>query len=418
MLISSKTPSCPTGPEIPSRLGPNQERKTVAGIGKRPKLPGGLFWRKESPFIYFKYRTSSAKQKLVNSNLTDPNEALKYKIDYLERLGQAGENYHQLADATLRQAAEKFWVWRPITATPKTIYDEKYIFNPVLKFLGPDTKLRRITIDRIRDYQTWRIAQKARATGNPISAATVNKEVQLLRQILDLAGLWHGVLKEKYKPFKQYKSKRGQSANLDQQKLILAHLLHFPYMKDVAFATAVVEGTGCRQLEVRKLKLEDIHREKGWVMIRRPKNKQERQVIPTALGWWGIEKLLEEGQRKGATLPDHYMMPLLLSRARAGSNAGYVGYDPTRHRGTWRKAWKHHMTKLGCPNFRFHDLRHTYRTMGAEAGVQLEAMMSQVGHMDASQSLDYTHIQLGVQKKATQKIEEYQAEIFEYVQNL
>ena len=89
MLISSKTPSCPTGPEIPSRLGPNQERKTVAGIGKRPKLPGGLFWRKESPFIYFKYRTSSAKQKLVNSNLTDPNEALKYKIDYLDRLGQA-----------------------------------------------------------------------------------------------------------------------------------------------------------------------------------------------------------------------------------------------------------------------------------------------------------------------------------------
>jgi len=33
--------------------------------------------------------------------------------------------------------------------------------------------------------------------------------------------------------------------------------------------------------------------------------------------------------------------------------------------------------------FPFHDLRHTFRTQGAQAGVPLEVMMAQLGHMDS-----------------------------------
>ena len=61
--------------------------------------------------------------------------------------------------------------------------------------------------------------------------------------------------------------------------------------------------------------------------------------------------------------------------------------------------------------FRFHDLRHTFRTQGAEAGVPLEVMMAQLGHMDRETSLEYVHIQQRALDRAKQLIEAEQAEI-------
>jgi len=55
--------------------------------------------------------------------------------------------------------------------------------------------------------------------------------------------------------------------------------------------------------------------------------------------------------------------------------------------------------------------RHTFRTQGAEAGVPLEVMMAQLGHMDRQTSLDYVHIQQRALERAKQLIEAEQAEI-------
>jgi len=61
--------------------------------------------------------------------------------------------------------------------------------------------------------------------------------------------------------------------------------------------------------------------------------------------------------------------------------------------------------------FRFHDLRHTFRTLGAEAGVPLEVMMAQLGHMDRETSLEYVHVQNRALERAKQLIESEQQEI-------
>src|SRR5262249_43730617 len=57
------------------------------------------------------------------------------------------------------------------------------------------------------------------------------------------------------------------------------------------------------------------------------------------------------------------------------------------------------------------DLRHTFRTQGAEAGVPLEVMMAQLGHMDRETSLAYVHIQNRALDRAKQLIEAEQAAI-------
>ena len=69
------------------------------------------------------------------------------------------------------------------------------------------------------------------------------------------------------------------------------------------------------------------------------------------------------------------------------------------------------MEACGLQGFRFHDLRHTFRTLGAEAGVPLEVMMAQLGHMDRETSLEYVHIQQRALERAKQLIESEQAEV-------
>lgn len=69
------------------------------------------------------------------------------------------------------------------------------------------------------------------------------------------------------------------------------------------------------------------------------------------------------------------------------------------------------MIACKMPGFRFHDLRHTFRTQGAEAGVPLEVMMAQLGHMDRQTSLEYVHIQQRALQRAQELIEREQAEI-------
>ena len=66
--------------------------------------------------------------------------------------------------------------------------------------------------------------------------------------------------------------------------------------------------------------------------------------------------------------------------------------------------------------FLFHDLRHTFRTLGAEAGVPLEVMMEQLGHTDRETSLEYVHIQQRALERARQLIESEQSEILAFAQ--
>jgi hypothetical protein len=69
------------------------------------------------------------------------------------------------------------------------------------------------------------------------------------------------------------------------------------------------------------------------------------------------------------------------------------------------------MEACGMQGFRFHDLRHTFRTLGAEAGVPVEVMMAQLGHMDRETSLEYVHIQQRALERAKQLIESEQEDL-------
>ena len=50
------------------------------------------------------------------------------------------------------------------------------------------------------------------------------------------------------------------------------------------------------------------------------------------------------------------------------------------------------MRSIGCPNVRFHDLRHTHAVLSLKAGIDIKTLQYNMGHYSAAFTLDvYGH---------------------------
>jgi integrase len=234
------------------------------------------------------------------------------------------------------------------------------------------------------------------------------------------AGCWTDALEANYEPLRQTKSSIGKAATPEQLKKMIVTAKTRDAWAVAICCAAVAMGTGCRAGEIRKLQIGDIYLEEGFIIIRREnsKNGQQREPRLTALAEWGLRNLLFRANAIGATEPHHYLLPLHIRKSRILAKATEAKWDVTRPMTTWVKSWRQLMAKCGMKGFRFHDLRHTFRTLGAEAGVPLEVMMVQLGHMDRETSLHYVHIQQRAHQRATELIEAEQAELLEATQAL
>jgi len=218
----------------------------------------------------------------------------------------------------------------------------------------------------------------------------------LLRDVLKYAGCWTAELEAGYKRLPQRKSDIGQAATHEQ----LSKLLNTARQKDqwavALYCACVAIGSGCRGGEIRNLQLEDIKLEDGYLKIpaEKAKNKKARNPRLTEVGQWGIRKLLERARALGlgACEPQHYLMPLYLPKSRRTAKLTKAKWDLNCPMTGWVKSWRNLVKECGMTGFRFHDLRHTFRTLGAQAGVPLEVMMAQIGHMDSETSIDYVHV--------------------------
>ena len=66
------------------------------------------------------------------------------------------------------------------------------------------------------------------------------------------------------------------------------------------------------------------------------------------------------------------------------SDTGKCITPPTLH-----KHFKRVATKIGRPDLRFHDLRHTFATNAAEAGLSVANLSRVLGHSETSTTMQY-----------------------------
>ena len=383
---------------------------------KRSRLPRGLRWKSDSPYIWFSWRDSRGKQHQQSTESDDSVKAFAFRTQFMEK----GKDYEKRAECQtpemgklpLRRVAEFYFSWKTANCSAETVAREKRIFKSVEKFFGSRFPTNAIGLHHIRDYQRERREQISPTMKQPVTARTVNYEMHLLRSAMTFAGCWMPELEVGYQPLREIKRRAGKVATKDQLVTIITEAMANEYWQLAVYCAALAAGTGCRGGEIRHLQLRDIDLDGGKIRIVREiaKNRKERQPRLMALADWGMRQLLLRAQALGATEPQHYLLPLSLTRSRSAKDKNQK-FDVNRPMTGWVKSWRKLTQKCNMDGFRFHDLRHTFRTLGAEAGVPLEVMMAQLGHMDRETSLEYVHIQQQALERAKQLIESEQAPV-------
>jgi integrase len=69
---------------------------------------------------------------------------------------------------------------------------------------------------------------------------------------------------------------------------------------------------------------------------------------------------------------------------------------------------------IGCPETRFHDLRHTYSVMSLEAGMDPKTLQYNLGHYSAAFTLDvYCHFIDEMKRKGAEKLDLFFDDLFD-----
>ena len=70
------------------------------------------------------------------------------------------------------------------------------------------------------------------------------------------------------------------------------------------------------------------------------------------------------------------------------------------------------VTKMGLPEVRFHDLRHTYATLALQNGVDVKTVSNNLGHATVAFTMDkYVHVSMTMQKDCVSKMESFIASL-------
>lgn len=177
-----------------------------------------------------------------------------------------------------------------------------------------------------------------------------------------------------------------------------------------------------RITEIMQLRRGSVHIDtaKPYLQVRRSTTKTDkgaRYVALDRIACWGIKKLLARSERLGAIQPDHFLLPTLREKHTRRSDPlnGGSGYDPTHSQSSWNKEWNEMRKSVGILHRRFHDLRHSYITRAAEAGVPLAVTQAQVGHLSTQMVAHYTHICQAAIHHAAEQIEKNSGDLLRFL---
>jgi integrase len=307
---------------------------------------------------------------------------------------------------TLQQAVDQRLIDRKHRIAGGSFASEASIMRTLLRWLGSGTRLEKLAdMSVIRKYETDRLQEG-------VSTKSVNNEVLVLTGILRDAKLWR-LVEPDYKRLPVKESDIPDALTRDEAHRLL-QVAKAAGDDSVAPLVAVVAyATGMRSKEIKQLQLGSIILDSArpQVQVKRATtktNKGARFVALDSMACWAFGKLLNRAHRLGACHPKHFLLPTLLERHTRLTDPlnGGSGWDVTHPQSSWDTEWNCTRARAGIEHRRFHDLRHSYITRAAEAGVPLMVIQEQVGHMSEAVTRLYCHISQATVHKAARLIEE------------
>lgn len=271
------------------------------------------------------------------------------------------------------------WSEKEHAAHPRTHERYQVSARPLVNFFGK-SPLDSITSGQVEKFKLVRSEE--------ISPAGTNRDVATLRLILNLAIKQGLIVRNPVQGVKFLPEGPGVmrvvSHEEERQYLGAAN----PLLRDVA--TLILE-TGMRPEEVFTIQKENVHLDRRYLFVPSGKTRYARRNIPLTEAAIRILKR-RMGKARGAYLFWHKS-------------------DPNRPLTTVQKAHEDAISngEFRTP-FRLYDLRHTFGSRSAMAGVDLATLKELMGHSHISVTMRYVHPTPQHKREAVEKLERYNVE--------
>lgn len=211
------------------------------------------------------------KQRRHSTQTDNPEKALLTKLQFLQEQRQKPQEIEahteDLGKLPLSKASELYFSWKSAKNSSTTIQRERRIFKAVLKAFGASRPVRSIKLFHLRQYQQERRKHISHMK-QPVTARTVNYELDLLRGLMKYTNCWAPELAAGYESLPEVKSQAGKFATEQQLTKIITTATANESWRVAMYCAAVAIGTGCRGGEIRTLQLRDINLEDGRIEIR------------------------------------------------------------------------------------------------------------------------------------------------------
>lgn len=344
---------------------------------KRPNSP---YWWYEFIFDGVRYRRSTRLK----------NKTVARRAEAVHRAGlaqaRAGIVEHKPAPL-LKQFAPQFLTSVKLERRPNTHRCYSISANNLLPWFGAK-RLDEITADEIRQFKEARLKDGR-------SGATVNRDLECLRRMFCVAMKTDVIATSPFVVGKVEflpENRRERVLTFTEEKKYLDAAS--PVLRDVA--TIILE-LGLRPEEVFHMRAEDVYLSAVTPYVHVPGGKTvnaRRDVATTSKA----EPVLH---RRLANARGEYLFPL-----RIGG-----GHDWKQPMKQLHPAHRDALKDSGIkPPFRLYDLRHTYGTRAAEAGMDPLTLARLMGHADLKTTQRYVHLSKRHLMDAQAKIEQFRAE--------
>jgi len=229
------------------------------------------------------------------------------------------------------------------------------------------------------------------------SARTLNKELQVLRQILKRHRYWSDLQGDV--KFETAHTRVGKALTPEEETTLLSAcesnaLLHMVVL--------LALNTALRKNEIRTLRWNQVDLFKQMLTVGQTKTEGgSGRAVP--LNSVVYAALVRWTGRYPEAEPEHFLFPACENARFDSAKLNTAKIDPTHPIKSWRTAWRRALRDAGL-KIRFHDLRHTCITNLAESQASEQTIMAIAGHLSRAMVEHYSHIRMAAKRAALEGI--------------
>lgn len=239
------------------------------------------------------------------------------------------------------------------------------------------------------DVETWLAAVRA-STG----------KVQAARVYGFVSSIFTAAVKSDVIPHSPFRIEGASQAKRQRPKTsataeeVAAVLKHLP--ETYRALVLVAAWAGPRSGELRNLRRQDVSLKAGTVRIREQvQNIRGKGKV--------VRELKTEAAYRTIHLPAHVVTELRAQMKRLPFGRDELVFPsskgtPISQSVLWR-VWDRARSKIGRPDLRFHDLRHTAAMLAADTGATVAELMARLGHSTPNAAMAYQHAAAGADKR-------------------